>query len=97
MGSAGCDAFGAVTELSPRLALERYVSSVLRVYVFTDATGSWPVLWRERRPPRESRGRRWQLVAQVEDEREARALFERLRGDWARKGPARTRSSRTDR
>jgi hypothetical protein len=64
---------------------------VPRLYVFTDATGSWPVLWRERRPPRDSRGRRWRLVAEVEDEHEAQALFERLHRDRAKKRPARTR------
>ena len=40
-----------------------------KIYVMTDHTGSWPVLWSGPRPPRDEPGKRsWSLVAEVRDD-----------------------------
>jgi hypothetical protein len=38
------------------------------IYVMTDQTGSWPVLWSDPLPPRSLPGHRtWRFVAKVDD------------------------------
>lgn len=49
------------------------------VYVYTDAAGSWPVIWRGKQPPQDSATRTFRFVAEVEDRSEAELLLQRLR------------------
>ena len=44
------------------------------LYVMHDATGPWPVLWREAEPPREEPGRTWDYLGEVEEAEAVRAL-----------------------
>jgi len=44
------------------------------LYWMTDDAGSWPVLWREPKPPRDEPDRTWRLVAEVEEEQAVAAV-----------------------
>ena len=44
------------------------------LYVMHDATGPWPVLWREAEPPQEEPGRTWDYLGEVEEGEAVRAL-----------------------
>ncbi len=39
-----------------------------------DATGAWPVLWREAKSPQEEPGRTWDYLGEVEEAEAVRAL-----------------------
>jgi hypothetical protein len=40
-----------------------------QIYVMTDDTGSWPMIWSEGQPPKNQPGRRtWRFVAEVEED-----------------------------
>jgi hypothetical protein len=50
----------------------------MRLYTVTDETGSFPMLWDEPQPPKNSAELTWCLVAEVGSLEEAHAVIQRL-------------------